>query len=628
MNSSLMMQRVIGGLAGLAGLWLSITHPAAPFWCVLLFLLTVAAALLFQGLWLTALPAVLSWLSFYPWTGNLVWNEYDIALCGLQAGTMFGRECPWKVSRQQLVWFGPLAGVLSLAAVHGWWTLPTSLAADQLSVYTTNSNTLQQLKVVVYGLILVPLISNALAQDRTSGQPTNWRCLELGMLISAVGVAGVTLLERLVTVGLLDFEQELRITGPCMSMHIGDQHVDAYWVLAIPFIFQFRYASRWQTLATSILQALTLYAVFATMSRATIAAAAILILILAVARLTWFRRDVDQQQQLSLPTNRWSGAAMMLVQLALAVILGATLWFSGDAVPKRFADSLGGWQDRTNQWSTIWQSTPAFSLERLIGFGLGSYPLQSRKIVGRVEQPIRLEQHAGQFAVRLHAGESNYFEQLVDPQAPLPWRISFNCSSDNPDCSPAIVVAHKVLLQSFETVRPELAQPAKDRWIGTLKELPRDLTPDSDPIRKNWCPTSLAFVAQGLSSILLSDIAIVDSQGKSVIRNGDFTGGSQHWFFTSDDHVIWRAKNCWLHLLVETGWLGVLAFGWLCGSAVFGLGRAMAIHRSWPACVLACCLIGFFGIAWFGTLIDTPWISILLLVILAAALGETQADAV
>ncbi len=36
--------------------------------------------------------------------------------------------------------------------------------------------------------------------------------------------------------GAFDFTRQFRVSGPVFSMHIGGQHIDCYWSLALPFL--------------------------------------------------------------------------------------------------------------------------------------------------------------------------------------------------------------------------------------------------------------------------------------------------------------------------------------------------------------------------------------------------------
>ena len=117
------------------------------------------------------------------------------------------------------------------------------------------------------------------------------------------------------------------------------------------------------------------------------------------------------------------------------------------------------------------------------------------------------------------------------------------------------------------------------------------------------------------------DLHIDDAEGHPVLRNSTFAEGSRGWFFTCDDHQIWRAKNCWLHLAVEFGFSGIAAFAWLFVVVLIGLLKVSWVNGSWPAFTVGWSLMGFLSMGFFGTLLDTPWITFLLILILAMGHG-------
>jgi hypothetical protein len=90
---------------------------------------------------------------------------------------------------------------------------------------------------------------------------------------------------------------------------------------------------------------------------------------------------------------------------------------------------------------------------------------------------------------------------------------------------------------------------------------------------------------------------------------------SYPWIFTCDDHLVWRAKNFLVHAYYEQGLLGVAA--WIClvlGSVSCGvrfIGSTKFDQQviAW----LGLSVLGFVIVGMFGTLIDTPWISALIL---------------
>ena len=231
--------------------------------------------------------------------------------------------------------------------------------------------------------------------------------------------------------------------------------------------------------------------------------------------------------------------------------------------------------------------------------------------------------------LRLVAGEQIYAAQLVSRHAPLPWRVEMKLLKSSPDCRLQMTLCHQVLLQSCDCVVPT-EQPVVaigDDQLQTisfaLTQLPDDVAGAEDAWRRVWSPTALSLVASGNpgDAIEVYDVHVTDALGKSVLQNPDFRNGSRNWFFVSDDHLVWRAKNCFLHLLVETGLLGLGVALTLCSWVLSKCLYTAFVRRSWPACVTFTSLVGCLSIGMFGTLIDTPWILLLVVMQLAIADG-------
>ena len=230
--------------------------------------------------------------------------------------------------------------------------------------------------------------------NETFSFPPSYQRMETGFLISAASVAAVVLAERFVSVGWWDWDQELRSAGPCMTMHIGDQHIDAYWVIAVPFIIQFSsrlslpscnanpsdsspnqwqpdanafrliqieapfFAITWRWLKRCLRCLLLLvvaYAIFATMSRATIVSALVAAIVLVIAQATYFNRSFRAEVHVGTRplTRKFVYGLGGLLGLACLVSVALILWNSGEAVPKRFASTAEGLQARVSHWQTV-----------------------------------------------------------------------------------------------------------------------------------------------------------------------------------------------------------------------------------------------------------------------------------
>jgi hypothetical protein len=143
------------------------------------------------------------------------------------------------------------------------------------------------------------------------------------------------------------------------------------------------------------------------------------------------------------------------------------------------------------------------------------------------------------------------------------------------------------------------------------------------PLKLGW-PRATRF-AVGLDSVggraeILS-LRLTDADGRELLRNGDFRDGTQWWFFSSDrSHLAYHAKNLWLQAFLEQGVpgllativAGVLALAWL----LVGPGSR---HPLAPP--IATGLVGFGVVSAFDSVVDTPRLAMLWLLMVGIALS-------
>ncbi|MEI6526944.1 MAG: hypothetical protein WCP62_13015, partial [Planctomycetota bacterium] len=155
---------------------------------------------------------------------------------------------------------------------------------------------------------------------------------------------------------------------------------------------------------------------------------------------------------------------------------------------------------------------------------------------------------------------------------------------------------------------------------------------DSLPVR--WRPWSFGLSVSGQGTAILRAVptaGIGTDRSAAIGAPAIGNRGSYPWYFTCDDHMVWRAKNFLVHAYYEQGLLGVSAWTILVGSAFwragrrhFGVGEPVnGEYRFSIESFQAVSVLGFLGVGFFGSLIDTPWISGLLLAILSMPLGAT-----
>ena len=116
----------------------------------------------------------------------------------------------------------------------------------------------------------------------------------------------------------------------------------------------------------------------------------------------------------------------------------------------------------------------------------------------------------------------------------------------------------------------------------------------------------------------VDNVTLLDAEGRDLVHNGDFSKGMQRWFFSTDSHLAWHAKNLFIHVLFEQGWLGLGAFAALLVAAVLTLLRR-AGHDA-MALALFISLVSFLVVGLVDSLIDEPRLDFLFFWLLAISL--------
>jgi O-antigen ligase len=126
----------------------------------------------------------------------------------------------------------------------------------------------------------------------------------------------------------------------------------------------------------------------------------------------------------------------------------------------------------------------------------------------------------------------------------------------------------------------------------------------------------------------VDQVRLLDARGQDLLRNGDFAQGGDFWFFKSGDHLFWHAKNLWVHLLFEQGWLGVVSFTLILILALVRLGRAMA-RGALQSTVLLASIGAWIMVGGVDSLVDAPRLALLVygLLFIGAAWGTAPGPA-
>jgi hypothetical protein len=477
-------------------------------------------------------------------------------------------------------------------------------------MYTNHWNSLRVAKGFGWGFIVAGLLIAALS-ERTE----RFSMFVRGMQASALIVSVIVVLERCISVGLLDLAQLYRATGPFMSMHTGGQHIDAYWAMALPFAFLPLSRRTWLDFAArGCLLLLCYYAIAATMSRGIIVVAGItsvLLVLLSIVR-PGQRRAVWQMYAMA------AAASVLVVVFAFVAI-------SNRAIAQRFTDSRRDFAARWHQWEELCQAADQTWLTRFFGNGLGTVPgIASRAF----HEPLRTSELVAlpdsRVALKIRPGKSVYVEQVVNIDAPGPWQLRGQFRTEG-RIDLHTYVCRKSLFDSFRCSEMAFSGFGQSsdwqiiQWSIDTKHL---LPPQSE---WRYCAVTLAFSAShDGESVDVRDLELTDARGQSLLSNADFHDGSARWFFTSDEHSAWRAENMWVHLYLEQGWLGVVSIALLILGTLGLLVRQIISGGDLETYVLTTAIFGFLAIGLLGSMLETPWITTMFCTLLAVSHAKSR----
>lgn len=122
------------------------------------------------------------------------------------------------------------------------------------------------------------------------------------------------------------------------------------------------------------------------------------------------------------------------------------------------------------------------------------------------------------------------------------------------------------------------------------------------------------------ASVDLDNVSVRDvPTGSELIRNGSFSYSNDHWFFSSDrNHFPWHVKNFLANMFFEQGWFGLGAIALLlCYVTGDLLQRAM--QGATDAAIYLAAIAGFMVVGIFDSLFDVPRLTLLFMLVLAAA---------
>jgi hypothetical protein len=613
-----------------AGASLAWHHPLWPVAACLLFGLWCLLAAWRPGLWLFVVPACLPFLNFSPWTGWIVFEEFDILLLGALAGGYGRLACSSRTDGGEkmpgsLVVLMALLGSSGLLSLFRGFADAGGFAFDWFAGYADALNSVRVFKSLAFALFFVPLLQQEIGGPRALAS----RRLASGMVVGMTVVTLAVLWERAAFPGLLNFATHYRTVALFWEMHVGGAAIDAYLALTTPFVAWLVLSTRRRVpwTAAAALALLCAYACLTTFARGVYFSVAGSLVLLGI--LLWAQQtDFNAWAYLASlwrrhSPERWRTHAGLLLILALAVEVAAVMT-GASFMTQRLASTerdLGGRAEHWRHGLGLLQSPE----EWLLGKGLGRLPANYASHVSQGEFPGGVTLHGEPepiprvnafVAIRGPASRGDLgglfaLTQRVTPRSGGRHRVSLDIRvQTKTDVYLALCERH-LLYDGDCQVAFIRVLPVKTAWQTLVVSLGGPVLAGGPGYAPRLGVFSLSVVnAGGVAD--LDNVRLIGPQREELLGNGNFFHGMTQWFPAAQSYFLpWHIDNLYLETLIERGVLGFLIFTALMAYTlwhlVYGRARSGAMSPYLAASLSAVLLVGL-----ASSVMDVPRVAFLL----------------
>jgi VanZ family protein len=565
------------------------------------------ALLRWPWIWLWVVPATLPVLDLAPLSGWFFFDEFDfIVVTTLAVSVWNGR---WRLGSELRLDARSWMAILFLTSVLvstllGLWPLQ-AIDWNAFSSYYSHYNALRVAKGFLWAFALTPLLLSNL-RDGVSVP----RHFTAGVVAGLAGVTMLALWERYAYPGLFDFSRDFRVGTFFSSMHNGGSHIEAYLVMALPFLVAGAYFTRsWLIrIAIGALFIAATYVLMVTFSRGAYLAYALSLTVLIIA----FTRILVLRA-------RWASLAALYGTIAASLIVASPILL-GNFAQQRIGASFDDLGVRVSHWEDALQLVNPGLATQAFGMGLGRYPESYfyRNREGKRPATFRYESEKGNQYLKLGSGERLYVEQIVSVAPAHVYRLSVDVRSSGQPAALNVIVCERTYFHSYgcESATIDNISTA-GQWEHHETTLNSGRLGSGTWLARRPVKLSLEDPNAG-SWVDVDNLALVDEDGTNVVANGDFSRGNAHWFFSAFDHWPWHIENLWVALLFEQGWFGVLAFAALVFSVPIKLLRMTYRGDPFSGAALAA-MLGFLCVGLFASLFEAPRLATLFFLTLLAS---------
>jgi hypothetical protein len=321
-----------------------------------------------------------------------------------------------------------------------------------------------------------------------------------------------------------------------------------------------------------------------------------------------------------------TGGATIAAIALLAVAAAMAVGLSGGYLQKRLFNVEEDWALRTSHWEkALAMRDPDWSTT-LFGMGLGRFPEAYLWRSGAPSLPgtYRFAAAEGNRYLSLGGGETLYMAQRVGVTNGHRYTLTLRSRTTAAGARLGVPVCEKNLLNSYRCQWNVLAIPADGAWHSQTVRFDSRAVGAGIWLVRRPVELSLYNETEG-AQIDVDDVQLRDAAGSELVRNGDFSAGSDYWFFKTHSHLPWHIKNLWIAVLFEQGWFGLASFVLLAVALIWRLAPGVWRGDQMAAALLAS-IAGFLTVGLFGSLFDTPRIATLFFTLVALTATRTAAQ--
>ncbi len=615
-------------------------HPLWPVLCLAALWLWAGLVFWRPGVWLWVVPAAMPVLNFSPWTGWLVFEEFDLLLLGTLAAAY--AHMAWTARAHQTTKLPNgqlhrgLNALLAAMAMLGLLSLWRGFADaggfrfDWFAGYTDALNSWRVFKSLGFALLFFPLLRWHAADDGNLAV----RRLAQGMVVGLALVTLAVLWERAAFPGVFDFSANYRTVALFWEMHVGGAAIDVYLAMSSPFVLWALVNTRrplvWLMLA--LLAVLTAYACLTTFSRGVYLAVALPLL--ALVWMQWRQRRVLPPGGRLVWRARANAALSVLVLLEVAAVL-----VGGSFMAERLTRAGPDLSSRVEHWrhGLDLLASPA---DWLLGKGLGRLPANYAAKAPKGEFPgtvsHRVEPQPGQprnAFVTLHGPKTRpaasggfALTQRVEGLAGMAHQARFDVRVEKMTRIEVSVCERHLLYDRRCQAARVRVKPVEA--LGQVTWQPLTVTLRGDAFANDaWHDARLLMFSVSVINVAgaadIDNVTLTGQGTAQLLGNADFSAGMAQWFPAAQSNFLpWHLDNLYLEVLVERGLPALLlllavVLGAM-GSLWRGPGRHLPLAPFLAASLVAVLLVGL-----VSSVMDVPRVAFLFLLLLFVAVQNS-----